>query len=160
MTFPIRFCPAAVLLLAVSACNYDLNERPEAGSAAPMAGLATPTSAPLRDVRWELRELSGQPAPTTEQRPFLLLHGGRTRAEGEAACNHFGGPFTLTATGQLRLGPLVTTRRACPDLATEGRFLKALNQTQHYRISGTTLSLYGPDTLGAPLARLEAVAAK
>ena len=66
----------------------------------------------------------------------------------------------MSGGGQLRLGPLVTTRKACPDLAVEGSFLQALNQTRHYRLSGTTLDLYGPDTLAAPLARLVAVAGK
>ena len=59
--------------------------------------------------------------------------------------------------GRLRLGPLVTTRSACPDLAAEGAFLQALNQAQRYRISNNILTLYAADTLGTPLARLQAV---
>jgi heat shock protein HslJ len=62
--------------------------------------------------------------------------------------------------GQLRLGPLATTRSACPELAVEGSFLQALNQAQYYRINGNVLSLYAADTLGAPLARFQAVVAK
>jgi len=159
MPFLARFRPAAALLLLVaSSCSYDLNERPNAGSVAEGADQPMATAAPLRDVRWELRELAGQPAPSTEQRPFLVLRDGRPRAEGRAGCNKFSGPYTLSAGGQLRLGPLATTRSACPDLATEGAFLQALNRAQHYRIRGTTLSLYATDTLGAPLATLQAVA--
>ncbi|MCB2408791.1 META domain-containing protein [Hymenobacter lucidus] len=156
MLLSAYFRPAAALvLLATGACSNDLNERANAETA---TATTTPTVAPLRNVRWELRELAGQPAPATEQRPFLVLRDGRARAEGRAGCNRFSGPYTLTAMGRLRLGPLVTTRSACPDLAAEGAFLQALNQAQRYRISGTTLSLYAADTLGAPLARLQAVA--
>ncbi|RYU81890.1 META domain-containing protein [Hymenobacter persicinus] len=149
---------AAALLLLAPACSYDLSERPNAGSTANSADRPVPTSAPLRNVRWELRELDGQPAPATEQRPFLVLRDGRARAEGRAACNRFSGPYTLAAEGRLRLGPLVTTRSACPDLATEGAFMRALNQAQRYRIQGNTLSLYAADTREVPLATLQATA--
>lgn len=145
---------ALALLAGATACSYNPAERPAAG---PVAGTAAAAS-PLQDVRWELRELGGQPAPATEQTPYLVLRENRTRVEGRAACNKFSGPYAAAGGGTLRLGPLATTRSACPDLASEAPFLQALNQAQHYRISGRTLSLYGSDTLGAPLARLEAVA--
>ncbi|WP_167856709.1 META domain-containing protein [Hymenobacter aquaticus] len=144
---------AALVLLVAPACSFDLNERPNAGSIT----TDEPVAAALQDVRWELRELGGQPAPRTERRPFLLLRNNRPRVEGRAACNQFSGPYTLAERGRLRLGPLVTTRSACPDLAAEGAFLQALNQAQHYRLSRNTLTLYAADTLGTPLARLEAV---
>ncbi|GAA3926097.1 META domain-containing protein [Hymenobacter algoricola] len=158
---PVLPClrPAALLgLLAASACSYDLNERPTAGAGAAGADRPDATAAPLREVRWELRELAGQPAPATAETPFLTLRDGRPRAEGRAGCNRFSGPYTLSAAGELRLGPLVSTRSVCPDLPTEGTFLQALNQARRYRIRGNTLSLYATDTLAAPLAQLQAVA--
>lgn len=90
--------------------------------------------------------------------PFLQLQNAR--AEGEAACNRFAGPFELAGGRQLRLGPLMSTRMACPDLAVESRFMKALNDTRHYRINANMLSLFGVDTLGTPLARLATVGGK
>ncbi|RSK49610.1 META domain-containing protein [Hymenobacter rigui] len=143
-------------LFAATACNYDLNERPAASSTPGTVGrLASVAS--LRNVRWELRQLAGQPAPATEQTPFLILHDNRARVEGRAGCNKFSGPYTMAGPGQLRLGPLVTTRSACASLTAEGAFLKALNQAQSYQVRGSMLSLYGIDTLGTPLAQLEAV---
>ncbi|SFQ53972.1 META domain-containing protein [Hymenobacter arizonensis] len=161
MKLPSCFRPAAVLVLLVpAACSYDLAERPTGGPVVAAVDNTAPTAAPLRNVRWELRELAGQTAPDMEQTPYLLLQEGRTRVEGRAGCNKFSGPYTAPAVGQLRLGPLATTRSACPDLAAEGNFLQALNQAQNYRISGNILSLYSDDTLGAPLARFRAVTAK
>jgi len=159
--FP-RLTAALALLCATStSCSYDLAERPNAGLVADAVDNKAPAAATsLLDVRWELRELAGQPAPAMEETPHFVLHDGRARTEGRAGCNRFSGPYSAPAVGQLRLGPLATTRSACPDLATEATFLRALNQTQQYRISGTTLSLYSADTLGAPLARLQAVADK
>ncbi|WP_051718650.1 META domain-containing protein [Hymenobacter sp. IS2118] len=171
MPFPfVLRIGAALLLLVPAACSYDIAERPTSGPVTEAVDNAAPTTSPLRDVRWELRELAGQAPPAMEQTPYLVLDEGRARVEGRAegrarvegraGCNRFSGPYTAPAVGQLRLGPLATTRSACPDLATEGIFLQALNQVQHYRVSGTTLSLFSADTLAAPLARFQAIAGK
>ncbi|PJJ60953.1 META domain-containing protein [Hymenobacter chitinivorans] len=156
MLYRTRFRAAAALplLLALGACSLDLNERPNATND---ATATTVPAATLQEVRWELVELNGQPATAAAQTPYLVLQGGRARAEGRAGCNKFSGPYTLAEDGRLRLGPLLTTRSTCPDIQTEISFLQALNQAQRYRISGSTLRLYAADTLGAPLARLKAV---
>ncbi len=159
-SFPYLRPAAALALLMPTACSFDLAERPTGGPVVAAVDNTPPTAPPLRDVRWELRELDGQPAPAIEETPYLLLHEGRSRVEGRAGCNKFSGPYTAPAVGQLRLGPLATTRSTCPDLTVEGNFLQALNRAQHYRISGNILSLYSTDTLGAPLARLQAVPGK
>ena len=63
---------------------------------------------------------------------------------------------TYQLDGQkLKFGPLVTTRMACLDMQTETAFLKALEATTRYEVSGSSLTLYGADTA---VARLEAVA--
>lgn len=161
MPFPSPCRALAFLVLLVpTACSYDIAERPSGGPVVAAVDNAAPTASPLRDVRWELRELAGQTSPDMEQTPYLVLDEGKARVEGRAGCNKFSGPYTAPAVGQLRLGPLATTRMACPDLAAEGNFLQALNTTQHYRISGNTLSLYAADTLAPPLARFLAVPGK
>jgi heat shock protein HslJ len=156
MLYRTCFRSAAVLalLLATGACSFDLNERPDATND---ATATTVPAATLQEVRWELIELDGQPAPAAAETPYLVLQGGRARAEGRAGCNRFSGPYTLAEAGRLRLGPLLTTRSTCPDIQTEINFLQALNQAQQYRISGSTLRLYAADTLAAPLARFKAV---
>ncbi|UOQ52258.1 META domain-containing protein [Hymenobacter cellulosivorans] len=158
MLYSSTIRPAALtLLLGLGACSLDLNERPNANND---ATASTVPAATLQEVRWVLVELDGQPATAAAETPYLVLQGGRARAEGRAGCNKFSGPYKLAEAGRLRLGPLVTTRSICPDQATEISFLQALNQAQQYRISGSTLRLYAADTLGTPLARLKAVAAE
>ena len=151
---------AAALLLVPTACSYDLAERPTGGPVDAAVDNTAPTAAPLRDIRWELSELNGKTTLFTEQTPFLVLHDGRAHAEGRAGCNKFSGPYTAPVVGRLRLGPLATTRSACPDLPAEVAFLQALNKAQHYRIRGNTLSLYPADTLGVPLAQFQAAPGK
>ncbi len=106
------------------------------------ATTAAPT-AELRNTRWVLRQLQGQPVPPTNDEPYVLLRATEPSAEGNGSCNRFRGPFQLPAAGQLRFGPLLATRMACPALATETAFLAALESTRTYRISGDTLQLFG-----------------
>ena len=95
--------------------------------------------------------------PEGGQEPYLLLR--RTgAAEGQGSCNRFRGTAFTDSTSQLVFTPLLSTRMACPALATEQAFTQALAATHSYRISGDTLRLYAatePDA--TPLARLEAV---
>ena len=63
------------------------------------------------------------------------------------------GSYQLSGTS-LKLGPLATTRMACPAMEVEERYLKALRATTRYEIAGSSLTLFGPD---GPVARLEAM---
>jgi len=117
--------------------------------------------APLRDTRWVLRQMAGQPvavaeAPTAPA-PYLLISAAGT-AEGLGGCNRFrGGLVPADTDGQLQFASLVSTRMACPTLATEQQFTQALNATRYYRITGDTLRLYGDaERAGTPLAQLVA----
>lgn len=133
--------------LLLGACQ----NRPAQQAAAPPA-----PDAALRNTRWVPRTLAGQLVgpPTDGGEPYLLLRAD-SAAEGNGACNRFRGRYTAPGPGQLTFGPLLSTRMACPALPTETAFLKALEQTRTYQISGDTLRLLGADQ--APLARLEAV---
>lgn len=156
----MKFCflAAAALLLVTASCQLALTEKPAGGSAT-LATLDQPGVAGLFNTRWALRRLDGQATIDTKTERFLYLNRSHGRAEGLAGCNQFGGPFAIVAVGELRLGPLGTTRKACPDLSTESRFLQALNQTQRYRLRGDTLLLLAfEDSVGrSPLAELHAV---
>ena len=53
----------------------------------------------------------------------------------------------------LRFAPILSTMMACPAMATESAFLRALNDTRRYRVRGRVLELL--DARGRLLARLE-----
>ena len=124
------------------------------------AQTATPSrpvpDASLREIRWVARQLAGKsiglPASTNE--PFLLLRADGT-AEGNGSCNRFRGKFFTDVPGELKFGPLMSTRMACPSLNIETDFNIALAQTTNYRITGDTLRLL--DATDDTLVRLEAV---
>ena len=139
-------------LLSISCQN---SQPPQAAPAASTATQVQP-AAPLRETRWALRQVAGQPVtvPADTNEPYLLLRADGS-AEGNGACNRFRGKFFTEQAGELKFSPLLSTRMACPALATETAFTGALQRSQTYRISGDTLRLYGPSA--ALLARLEAV---
>jgi heat shock protein HslJ len=103
--------------------------------------------ATLEGVTWTLRE-----AVTNEDRPPITLQFDSGRLSGSAGCNRFNGSITSseTATG-IAIGPLMTTRMACPgDLMERERdFLAQLQQARVFRFTTGDLVLAGS---GASLA--------
>ncbi|WBA42582.1 META domain-containing protein [Hymenobacter canadensis] len=131
----------------------------EATSQAGQTGARTPDAA-LRNTRWVLRQLNSQPVPPpTNAEPYVVLRQDESNAEGNGSCNRFRGTFESAAAGQLRFGALLSTRMACasPDgNTTETGFMRALENTRTYRISGDTLRLFA-DGSATPAAVLHAV---
>jgi uncharacterized membrane protein len=73
--------------------------------------------------------------------PSLEFHLGSSRIVGSTGCNRISG--RLQARGDtVTLGPLSTTRRACPNMAFEQQFLAAIaDKTLRYRIHNGELVL-------------------
>ena len=85
---------------------------------------------------WRLRELDGE--------AFLanatLSLTEPDRVSGAAPCNRFFGPQSAPYPW-FDAGPLASTKRACPDLAEEARFLGALEAMTIAEVSGDILIL-------------------
>lgn len=154
---PILYCGLAASLVA-SGCQATSGTR--AGASPAITADAKTPDAELRNTRWVLRALAGQPVPApTNSEPYVLLRSTELAAEGNGSCNRFRGSFALPAPGQLRFGDLLSTRMACAGPegnATESGFMQALAATRTYRISGDTLRLYG-EAATQPVALLHAV---
>jgi putative lipoprotein len=107
----------AILALALAACTT--------APAPPVT--AAPAAAPepattLAGTRW-IGVVAGDPDPRTLPR-LEFLGGGRVT--GYTGCNMLNGAWRMEG-GEVRLGPLVTTKRAClgPEGDAEQRFLAA-----------------------------------
>jgi heat shock protein HslJ len=69
------------------------------------------------------------------------------RVSGETGCNAFHGPYSLDGS-RLRVGPLATTRRACPDeqlREQEGWLIGALERVATFSVDGDELELRAED---------------
>lgn len=143
-------------VLASASCQSP----PSSSTGNPTAASRPPApAASLFETRWVLRQVGTQAVRVPEggQEPYLLLR--RTgAAEGQGSCNRFRSTAATDSISHLVFTPVLSTRMACPAIATEQAFTQALGAAHSYRISGDTLQLYAPtepDT--TPLARLEAV---
>lgn len=88
------------------------------------------------DRVWTLTELGGEPftANVTMQFPQATV------ITGMAPCNSYRAALTLPYPW-FNSGPIAATRRACPDMATEFAFFKALEAATLSLVEGDTLTL-------------------
>ena len=88
------------------------------------------------DTRWVLHALDGE--PWTELAELTFPEPGRIAGTGP--CNRFSGaldaPYPWFSTG-----PLMVTRRACPALGAETRFLQALGAMTEAEVLDDTMIL-------------------
>ena len=161
---PISLTLFAVMLAACpsprspgTADSAGASAAPDTAPAAPESSAPAAPAAALEGTEWRLVDIGGQPSPagadSTRHPGFTLLTEGR-KVQGSAGCNRMTGTYQLDGQ-KLKFGPLATTRMACPAMQTETAFLKALEATTRYEVSGSSLTLYGADTA---VARLEAAA--
>jgi heat shock protein HslJ len=125
-------CRALLVIAAVAAL---------AGGASP-GGAAN--VAPLRD-------LAGSEWGFPWSKKAFVQFGSGGRVTGFGGCNRFRGTFSFR-DGALKIGPLMSTRMACPDLAAEARVMRTLEAAA--RAEATHLRLVLKDGRGAILATL------
>ena len=106
---------------------------------------------------WKLVELRGQPVPTLDREPYLILKAEGGRVNGFGGCNTFTGSYKLDeAASRIRFGQIATTMMACRSgTEVEKAFHEVLRPVDNYSLSGDRLTLNRARM--APLARFEAV---
>jgi heat shock protein HslJ len=126
-------------------------------AAAPGAGGGAAADG-LEGTSWTLTELNGAAAVSGGGVPTLEFAAGEPRVSGNASCNRFSGFYTHSGDS-VRFGPLASTRMACADAAAntqETAYLRVLETTTRYTVSGDVLTLYVTDRAVAQLRRSDA----
>ena len=116
----------------------------------PGACAAAPPDDGVEDLigtRWVAEDIDGD--EVVDQPQSTISFDEATRVTGNAGCNRFFGSAQLGAQ-TLELGPLGSTRMACPDaiMDQEYRFLKALEASRRYRLDAGTNRLSLSDAQG------------
>jgi heat shock protein HslJ len=126
-----------VALFGLAACQFDSD-----------AGGGEPPADPFADRTWELAggSFDGVELTPIESHPATLsvVDG---EAGGIAACNNYGGPFTVEG-GEVTVGALFRTEMACLEpgvMELEDVYLAALQQVDAVAVDGEELVLTGPD---------------
>ena len=112
--------------------------QPAAAAAATPAAAAAPSSS-MNGTRWK-GVVDGTDEGST---PWLEFAEGRV--QGYTGCNMLSGPWHME-NQELRIGPLVTTKRACagPGGEVERRLLSAVNERAHITRQGDHVVASGP----------------
>ncbi|MDQ2669242.1 MAG: META domain-containing protein [Gemmatimonadota bacterium] len=131
-----------------------------------MGGVAGGGGGPVADTalggtRWMLLDIGGAAARSMndERAAYIEFAPAEGRASGNATCNRFSGPYTLSGSS-LSFGALISTKMACADSALnaqETALLGALGNVTGWRMAGDTLVLTGA---AGELARFRAGAAR
>ncbi len=100
----------------------------------------------LTETQWVLLQINGAPAPAGRNgRKADLTLTPTGQLNGFSGCNRFMGNYRLDGT-HLQIGPLASTRMACPQgMELEHKFLQTLQTVDHLSIDGPTLNLYDAD---------------
>lgn len=96
----------------------------------------------IENKKWVLVELIGKPIESQrDQRPFLLFNSEQTRITGNNGCNLINGNYELKGNGQIHIGELSLTKKACADMSMAASFNQVVNKVDNYSIVDGVLSL-------------------
>jgi heat shock protein HslJ len=106
----------------------------------------------LIGIEWLALDIDGTPVKNKTE--STISFEDATRVTGSGGCNRFFGTAKLSGEA-LEVGPLGTTRMACPEtiMNQENRFLKALESVRRYRVDDATGLLYLSNEQGKPILR-------
>lgn len=96
---------------------------------------------------WMIVGVGGEAIPTTlEKKPFISFDLQAGRIHGVAGCNNFNGSLITEASNprSISFPAVATTMMICPDMDTEDKISRALNQVKAYNIlADGKVGLYG-----------------
>jgi heat shock protein HslJ len=123
--------------------NLVLNLKMDAGNM--VFGPEASSMTALDGTSWRLvgqgaaDDLTG-PLPETE----ITLDFNEGQVAGSAGCNRYFANYTVTAAGNLQIGPAGSTMMACPEeiMQQEGDFLAALGAAESFTLNGETLTIH------------------
>lgn len=104
-----------------------------------------PTAAPITDREWTLVQLgeNSSPAGNGGKPVTMTLASAETRASGNAGCNRYSGPYTLSGTS-LSFGPAISTKMACNEgMDVETAYLSMLPNVTSFAATDSSLVLLG-----------------
>src|SRR5512134_688403 len=97
------------MLIGLAACSSGAPRPPAAETAEPAVTAANERT--LHGSAWLLEDLGGADVLDGAEATLTFPEAGRVAGNG--SCNSFSGRAAIGA-GTIRIGPLVSTRRACP----------------------------------------------
>ncbi|WP_158965389.1 META domain-containing protein [Chachezhania sediminis] len=95
----------------------------------------------LTGKTWVLQALNGEAFPPSEA---TLIFGDDGRISGAAPCNQYSAKLQSQPPA-FQVGPIASTRMACPEMQEETAFFNALGVVTSMTLDGNNMVLNGPD---------------
>jgi heat shock protein HslJ len=108
----------------------------------------------IHDI-WALTQMDGETIAITTTRPSIEINASELRVLGNGTCNALNGRIDHLTPSEIKFGPIISTRKFCPDQEIETNFLMKLNQVSHYQIKN--MNLIFTDAKGNELLRFKKV---
>ena len=107
--------------------------------------------ASLDGSSWELTHMDGIEI-NEDAFQIATISISKASISGQAACNSYGGECMMYSDGRIKIGDIMATRMACPNMMYERIFLAALQEAKAFRMDGANrLKLYSThDASGQP----------
>lgn len=102
----------------------------------------------LEGSAWQVAQLNGRDITPHEDR-FTLSFLPDNRISGRGTCNVMMGSYAQAGSGQLTISSLASTRSACPDMALEAEYMRALESITAYQIIDGSLLLLAGEQVAA-----------
>ncbi|MBU2913495.1 MULTISPECIES: META domain-containing protein [Reichenbachiella] len=92
---------------------------------------------------WDITMLEGDSInlPVGQKQPYIKFNTIGEMVIGHSSCNSFSGPYTLDMINKIKIGPIVSTRKMCPDLSIETSLLAQFGQITEYSVKDSILYL-------------------
>ena len=92
---------------------------------------------PLTDIKgkWRIVTVFGENISVSDQTPFITFDTDNSRISAFAGCNRLSGGIKGGEGNAISISDVISTRMACPDMATEQNVLTALGQVGSFGIS-------------------------
>lgn len=103
----------------------------------------TPDNRAALAYSYQLQQLNGQDVevPADLEVPTLLIDFDNDRISGSDGCNRFQGDAEVSRGGDLLVGDLASTRKACPSMEFATGITNALGQVRRYEVRAGQLLL-------------------
>lgn len=139
---PVILLAAAVAALATGCCACRAYQKK--------------TRRPLVGTQWQLIRLDGTAVQPESDGFTIVFRESGGVLSGTGACNRLTGSYEEGANRSLHIGSVASTRMACPRMALENEFVKALEATTHYDMDGPMLLLLSDGAMRAVFQALPA----
>jgi len=99
----------------------------------------------IMDKKWELFYMENSTVKWTSEDPQItniILPQGSNKLVGMGGCNRLMGSFEITSEVDIQFTQLATTKKMCPDIKNENKFLELLGKVKIYTFKDEILTLY------------------